>query len=511
MTLDTLKSSNHFLVWRYETADKAKKPTKVPYSALDGFRVGTTAKYSSRWTSLEKAETAVLLGLKDTDFDGAGFVFHSLAPGADVCGIDIDGYAPDSEFVCKIADMFPNAYVETSPSGNGIHLVMLVDSARVPHVDKGGKKELDPKYYSKNPNNGVEAYVFGLTNRFFTFSGKTIMRGSDNDSTSEFLRFLDMYMTRKPKDAGPVADRRDASGEGQSILSDDEVLAKARNAANGAKFAALFDKGDTDGYESPSNADMGLMNILAFYTRRDREQMERLFGMSALGQRDKWQDRWDYRRMTVAKAVEDCKQIYEPPAKAAAREDFADWREPTPLDTITPPAMPLDNFPATIASYARELSEYTQTDPAMAGVSCLGVLGGVFQNKLAVQSVNGNIEQLSIYALKICAPAERKSEVDKHITRPLVKFSNRYNFEHRADISRSHHCPLAHMLRKRLHKWGIHTGFFAVFSAEPVRKGSMILCDETNKKSNTGTVSYMPAVFGCACASVVIRRLVNEL
>jgi tRNA A37 threonylcarbamoyladenosine dehydratase len=79
------------------------------------------------------------------------------------------------------------------------------------------------------------------------------------------------------------------------------------------------------------------------------------------------------------------------------------------------------------------------------------------------------------------------------------------------DIRDSHHCPLAHMLRKRLHKWDIRTGFWAVFSPEPIREGSLILCDETNKKSNVGTVSYMPAVFGCACASVVIRTLVGEL
>jgi tRNA A37 threonylcarbamoyladenosine dehydratase len=79
------------------------------------------------------------------------------------------------------------------------------------------------------------------------------------------------------------------------------------------------------------------------------------------------------------------------------------------------------------------------------------------------------------------------------------------------DIGDSHHCPLAHMLRKRLHKWGIRTGFWAVFSPEPIRPGSMILCDETNKKSNVGTVSYMPAVFGCGCASVVVRGLVGEM
>lgn len=79
------------------------------------------------------------------------------------------------------------------------------------------------------------------------------------------------------------------------------------------------------------------------------------------------------------------------------------------------------------------------------------------------------------------------------------------------DIRDSHHCPLAHMLRKRLHKMGIRSGFHAVFSPEPVREGSMILCEETNKKSNVGTISYMPAVFGCACASVVVRCLLNEM
>jgi tRNA A37 threonylcarbamoyladenosine dehydratase len=79
------------------------------------------------------------------------------------------------------------------------------------------------------------------------------------------------------------------------------------------------------------------------------------------------------------------------------------------------------------------------------------------------------------------------------------------------DIAKTHHCPLAHMLRKRLHKIGIRRGFKAVFSPEPVREGAMILCQEQNKKSNVGTISYIPALFGIGCASVVIRGLVGEL
>ena len=78
------------------------------------------------------------------------------------------------------------------------------------------------------------------------------------------------------------------------------------------------------------------------------------------------------------------------------------------------------------------------------------------------------------------------------------------------DIAKTHHCPLAHMLRKRLHKIGIKRGFWAVFSPERVREGAMILCEEQNKKSNVGTISYIPALFGIGCASVVIRDLIGE-
>ena len=80
-----------------------------------------------------------------------------------------------------------------------------------------------------------------------------------------------------------------------------------------------------------------------------------------------------------------------------------------------------------------------------------------------------------------------------------------------ADIAKTHHCPLAHMLRKRLHKAGVRRGFQAVFSPEPAREGAMILCEEQNKKSNVGTISYLPALFGIGCASVVIRGLIGEL
>jgi tRNA A37 threonylcarbamoyladenosine dehydratase len=56
----------------------------------------------------------------------------------------------------------------------------------------------------------------------------------------------------------------------------------------------------------------------------------------------------------------------------------------------------------------------------------------------------------------------------------------------------------------------VYGGIKAVYSPEPALKSSLMLTDGSNfKKSAFGTISYLPAVFGCACASVVIRDLVE--
>ena len=76
------------------------------------------------------------------------------------------------------------------------------------------------------------------------------------------------------------------------------------------------------------------------------------------------------------------------------------------------------------------------------------------------------------------------------------------------DIAKTNHCDFAYDIRKRLHKLDVYTGITAVYSPEPVSKESKItINDELNKKSRVGTISYMPAMFGCYCAYVVINQL----
>ena len=76
------------------------------------------------------------------------------------------------------------------------------------------------------------------------------------------------------------------------------------------------------------------------------------------------------------------------------------------------------------------------------------------------------------------------------------------------DISKTYQCNLAKYVRKKLHEVGIRNGLKVVFSAEPVEQERIIVSEKAfPKKSIIGTVSYMPAIFGCMVASVVIRDL----
>lgn len=77
-----------------------------------------------------------------------------------------------------------------------------------------------------------------------------------------------------------------------------------------------------------------------------------------------------------------------------------------------------------------------------------------------------------------------------------------------ADIWDTYHCGLSKAVRKGLQKMGVKRKLPVVFSTEQANPKAIILTDaERNKKSTTGTVSYMPAVFGCYLAEYVIKRI----
>ena len=79
------------------------------------------------------------------------------------------------------------------------------------------------------------------------------------------------------------------------------------------------------------------------------------------------------------------------------------------------------------------------------------------------------------------------------------------------DISKSYNCKLAHAIRKQLHKMGVRKGFKVVFSPEKVHLDTLEIVEEEKYiRSNVGTISYMPAAFGMALSSVVIRGILDR-
>lgn len=81
------------------------------------------------------------------------------------------------------------------------------------------------------------------------------------------------------------------------------------------------------------------------------------------------------------------------------------------------------------------------------------------------------------------------------------------------DISKTYNCPFAQQIRKVLKRQhNIRRGIKVVFSPEESNKESLMLTDGKNyKKSAYGTISYLPAVFGAVCASVVINDLIKDV
>jgi tRNA A37 threonylcarbamoyladenosine dehydratase len=81
---------------------------------------------------------------------------------------------------------------------------------------------------------------------------------------------------------------------------------------------------------------------------------------------------------------------------------------------------------------------------------------------------------------------------------------------HAADIAKSHTCPLAAMVRKRLHHMGVYSGIRVVFSTEKVPPHAMLQDPTDNHLTTLGTISYMPPLFGCVIASEVIKILLDS-
>lgn len=290
---EALREREQFVCWKPQ--QRPGKETKVPIDVHNSKLARTDDP--ATWATLEEA-----IPYARRHACGVGYVFAADDP---FVGVDLDDcFDPESGELADWA-MFVvwhlASYTEVSPSGRGVHLWMR--GALPPGRRRAGHIELYDRL------------------RFFTVTGQALTGAPLADTaapiaerTAELAALHALIFPPRPVVVPPTRERGNA---GSASLTDDEVIARASDAANGHKFRQLW-AGDSSAYGSQSEADAALVNLLRFWVGDDDDRIDQLFRQSGLV-RDKW-DRPDYRRRTLALASDGA--IYTP-------------REPV---LLTPPA-----------------------------------------------------------------------------------------------------------------------------------------------------------------------------
>jgi primase-polymerase (primpol)-like protein len=192
------------------------------------------------------------------------------------------------------------SYTEITPSGVGLRVIV---KAMLP---LGGRKR------GMESGGGVELYD---RLRYMTMTGNRLAgtRKTIEERDSEIAQIHACLFAEIAGCDRAVIE----SARTRTCLDDDALLAKARTAKNRAKFCALYDRGDISAYASPSEADLALCAILAFWAGGEAEQVDRLFRRSALFRKKKWDaehfaDGKFYGQATIAKAVAGTREFYQP-------------------------------------------------------------------------------------------------------------------------------------------------------------------------------------------------------
>lgn len=293
-----LKEMRRWVNYRLIPDANGEKPKKVPINPV----TGKSAKSNdpSTWTDYNTAVEAV----DKYGFTGIGFMFVKEDG---IVGVDIDHcYDPESGTFNEVATAIlakQNTYVEFSPSGDGVHLWF---------------RGMKPVGASKNTETGVEMYD---SVRYFTVTEKTLpdatatIQQAEQD-TLTWIHATYIEKQKKSKEKKKKAKKTRASEN----LTDEDIIERASNAGNGETFSALWAGNWKDLYPSQSEADLALCMKLAFWSGKDREQMDRMFRQSGLF-REKWDEKHHangstYGEETLDKAIDNTEEVYSTRSKS---------------------------------------------------------------------------------------------------------------------------------------------------------------------------------------------------
>jgi putative DNA primase/helicase len=401
-----LKALRQWVVWKMGKDDKGRS-TKHPYTPHNPQWKAKTNK-SKTWSTFEKA-----VEVAGTDgFNGHGFVFSKDDP---YIGIDIDKCRdPETgelKYCARILINSFNSYSEVSPRKRGIH---IISQGKWPQ-DAGNKREMPCL---------MEVEVYDRV-RFFTVTGAH-MEGTpttieDRQPELEALH-QEIFGNPKPntKDTGPTYTLE---------LAEQDLIGKAKQAVNGEKFTRLWD-GDTTGHNSPSEADLALCSMLAFWCGPDSTRIDRLFRQSGL-MRLKWDRRTGvstYGAITIEKAISQTTEVYTPGRSANPNRgngNRKDTGKPISEMQRTPeikqtssliPVWPQEVMTGVAGAFAKTYSNYLETPISFLFMNFLTVLGHLLSDKVTLKSEISPQPRLYLVNLGESADTRKSTSIFKVIS-----------------------------------------------------------------------------------------------
>jgi len=288
---EALRNRPQWVCWKYIT--RGGKQTKCPVNPRDGGRASSTDP--ATWTTFDDAVAACRASDR---YAGVGFVFAADDP---FTGIDLDGcIGENGEIVGTAREIIDSlsSYTEVSPSGCGVKVFIL------------GRKPEGASCKSKAIEGFKETEVYDKE-RFFTLTGRRLAGApSTIEERQVELESLCARLWPKKRSRQTPAHAAPAGYDG----GDEALIEQAGAAKNGDRFKRLW-SGDISMHgDDHSAADQALCNLLAFWTGRDADRMDRLFRRSGLF-RDKWDERRGdrtYGQMTIECAIADCTEVFSP-------------------------------------------------------------------------------------------------------------------------------------------------------------------------------------------------------
>ena len=278
-----LKQYPNWVCWKAENEPNGRISKKPINPMTGGYAQSNNPKtWSDFPTALRESKK----------YSGLGFMF-SESP---YFGIDLDhieDFIVDfksggiknviAEFVFTL-----ESYAEYSVSGKGLHIICKGS------LPEGGRRKGNFEFYQDG--------------RFFTVTGNIASQYTDVKECTESVKML------HEKYIGGAAPSTGISIPLPMNLSESEIIKLAEGSKQGDTFRRLYN-GDWESlYTSQSEADLALCNMLAFWTGKDEQMMNKLFRASGL-MREKWtrkQSSSTYGEITLKKAIRSCDKTYEP-------------------------------------------------------------------------------------------------------------------------------------------------------------------------------------------------------